>query len=269
MHSYDKKRFHSFQADASALGGFLDTPVSRLIPTAAPAALPAVGGFASARHEAFNLDGIISYSSARSWVTGSESQGDRSIGTVATAVVEDLNILDVVTANRVTAQVAVTIGEDGERLISLAGSGFEGLRIAGRDDALKANTALRRHSLEFGQILEAAREQTTRLIHGSKNLNDSDAHAWTVNRFGTATEPGADGHVLCSLVDDIEGGSENRCGHFIVLPGFGRFFFGELLVSRHAVQYVSLRAELGCAIGGTLGGPTAQVSGGTTGGPDR
>jgi hypothetical protein len=269
MHSYDKKRFHSFQADASALGGLLRTPVSRLIPTAAPAALPAAGGFASARHEAFNLDGIISYSSARSWVTGYESQEDRSIATVATAVVEDLNFLDVVTAKRVTAQVSVAIGEHGERLISLGGSGFEGLRIAGLDEPLKANGALRRPSLELGQILEAAREQSTRLIHGSKDLNDSDAHAWTVNRFGNAGEPGANGHVLCSLVDDIEGAGENRCGHFIVLPGFGRFFFGELLVSRHSVQYVSIRAELGCAVGGSLAGPTAQVSGGTTGGPDR
>jgi hypothetical protein len=269
MHTYEKKRFHSFQADASALGGYLETPVSRLIPTAAPAALPAVGGFASARHEAFNLDGLISFSSARSWVTGSESS-DKSFDTVATAVVEDLSILDVVTAKRVTAQVSVTIGEDGKRFISLAGSGFEGLRVAGHAEPLKANDALRRPGLEFGKILEAAREQATRLIHGSKNLNDSDAQAWTVNRFGTPADAGADGPALCSLVEDIAGGSaENRCGHFIVLPGFGRFFFGELWVSKYSVQYVSIRAELGCAIGGSLGGPTAQVSGGTTGGPDR
>ena len=92
MQSFTQKKFYSFRADASALGGFLEEPFEKNIPTLAPVSLSAVGGFATARSEAFNLDQIVSCSSAYTRVSGREHE-DGSVSILVASVVEDLNIL--------------------------------------------------------------------------------------------------------------------------------------------------------------------------------
>src|SRR5882724_5624908 len=122
------KGFYSFRADANALGGFLEKPFRQAIPTLAPVSLPAVGGFTTARSEAFTLDNIISCASAYSRVSGQENENG-SISILATAVVEGLNLLEVVEAERIVAQLSILIAKDGRLLkVSTAGSRFEGLR---------------------------------------------------------------------------------------------------------------------------------------------
>jgi hypothetical protein len=59
MQSFRQNRSYSFRVDANALGGFLEEPLRKIIPTVAPVSLPAVGGFATARSEGFNLDDIV------------------------------------------------------------------------------------------------------------------------------------------------------------------------------------------------------------------
>jgi hypothetical protein len=151
MQTYKQERFYSFRADANALGGFLKEPFEKTIPTLAPVSLPAVGGFATARSGAFNLDEVVSCSSAYSLVTGRESKSEDAISTLATAVVEDLNILEVVTAKRIVAQIAVTIPKKGERRISLAGSRIEGLRLAGRGIAATMAMSYRSRGRRFSK----------------------------------------------------------------------------------------------------------------------
>jgi hypothetical protein len=108
MQSLDKK-FYSFRADANALGGFLEKPFEKNIPTLAPVSLPAVGGFAMARSEAFTLDEIVTCSSAYTRVSGRENAKDGSVSILVTAVVEGLNLLEVVTARRIVAQVSIWV----------------------------------------------------------------------------------------------------------------------------------------------------------------
>src|SRR5262249_38425209 len=107
MLSPDRKyRPSSFWLDASALSGFVTEPFEKNIPTLLPSTLPQAGGFATARTGAFNLDELVSVSSAYTLVAA-RMEG-RSLVTLATAVVEDLNILQIVTARRVVAQLMVT-----------------------------------------------------------------------------------------------------------------------------------------------------------------
>ena len=143
MHSFKQRHFHAFRADATALGGFLRQPLQKSIPTLAPVCLPAAGGFASARSEAFNLDEVVSVSSAYTLVSGRESREEGAISTLVTAVVENLNILEVVTAKRIVAQISVTSPLDGgPQRISLGGSRFEKLRFLGRDASLTVNAGM-------------------------------------------------------------------------------------------------------------------------------
>ena len=58
--------------------------------------------------------------------------------------------------------------------------------------------------------------------------------------------------ALCSLVDGFPTGKPERPCHVVEIPGFGRFFFGELLVTPDSAQLVSIRADLGCPVTGQI-----------------
>jgi hypothetical protein len=159
MHSLGKK-FYSFRADANALGGYLKEPFEKNIPTLAPVSLPAVGGFAMARSEAFTLDEIITCSSAYTRVSGRE-HADGSVSILVTAAVEGLNLLEVVTARRVVAQVSISIPKDERPRISLTGSRFEGLQLAGRECRPRLNPRQEwmTHDPKSGNLLCSAFEE--------------------------------------------------------------------------------------------------------------
>jgi hypothetical protein len=266
MHSFHARRFHSFQADASALGGFLETPFQRPIPTAAAASLPPAGGLATARAAAFNFEDIVSYSSAYTLVTGKAVHGDDTIATQATAVVEDLNILEVVTAKRIVAQLSVISPPDGPKQISLAGTRFEDLRIGGRPVDLVLNERLQRPTSSFDDVDAAGQVQARGLVTAYERRG-GDASTWIKTRYGvTQAATGPNRRALCSLVDGVRApGPLESFGHVVELSGFGRIYLAELLVSRGAVQYVSVRAELGCPVTGMATGPSNNVSGGGAG----
>jgi hypothetical protein len=255
MQSFDRK-FYSFRADANALGGFLEEPFEKNIPTLAPVSLPPVGGFATARSEAFTLDEIVRCSSAYTRVSGRE-HADGSASILVTAAVEDLNLLEVVTARRVVAQVSILIPKEGPRQISLAGSRFEGLQLAGYECRPKLNPGLqqpasRGQALTGSDIDQVGRAQAESLIQGFQGRDDG-AYEWAQNRHEWRTRDPQSGSVLCSLVDGFEGADPTTsCGHVVEIPGFGRIILGELFVSPDAVQLVAIRAELGCPVKGKV-----------------
>ena len=80
----------------------------------------------------YRLESIISYSAAHTQVSGhrSKKHPDRFV-TLATSVVENLNVLNVVTADRVVAQISTThIPGQYSPEVTFLGTHFEGLRIA-------------------------------------------------------------------------------------------------------------------------------------------
>jgi hypothetical protein len=279
MQSFDNKKFYSYRADASALGGFLNEPLDKHIPTLAPVSLSAAGGFATARSGAFNLDEVVSCASAYTLVTGRETEG--SMSTLTTAVIEDLNILEVVAAKRIVAQIAVTVpngkGPNGKapRRISLAGSRFEGLWLAGRERVPTLNEALHQPDIGPGgnelpltweAIRAAGQPQADRLMGWYEGRGEG-AFEWAKSRHGwmTTSAPALEqgDPLLCSLVDGFEDcESDGHCGHIVEIPGFGRIILGELRVTPDSVQLVSIRAELGCPIRGMVTGPAAAGGGG-------
>jgi hypothetical protein len=262
MKSFDPKKLYSLRADANALGGFLEAPVARVLPTLAPVSLPPVGGFAMARSEAFTADEIISCSSAYTRVSGQECCEDGSASILVTAVIEDLNILEVVRADRIVTQLSIRLSDESPTLgFSVTGTAFEGLRIAGHECRAMLNEELQRpHDskvaggrLTWEQARQAGRVQGESLLNGFKDGSE-DAHGWVVSRHRrmTAEPPAAGGgYALASLVDRLEvaGGCRSH-GHIVEIPGFGQILLGELLVSCDAVQLIGIRAELCCPVPG-------------------
>src|SRR2546430_9166681 len=133
------RHFH-YHASGHALSGELTRPVQRVIEVQAGISLPSTGGVGSSRVENFRVDEVVSFKRAYSHVAGSvkEERGKEIYTTHATATVEGLNILDVVTADRIVARLSSSFEEPPpekpgpyEGKVLLVGSKFENLRIAG------------------------------------------------------------------------------------------------------------------------------------------
>jgi hypothetical protein len=258
MNSFDLKKLYSLRADANALGGYLEAPVAKVLQTLAPVSLPPVGGFATARSEAFTVDEIVSCSSAYTRVLGQECCTDGSSSILVTAVIEDLNILEVVSADRIVTQLSITLSDESAALgFAVTGTVFEGLRIAGHECHPILNQELQGAGaakaaggrLTWDEVRQAGRVQGETLL-GSFKDGSEDAHKWVVSRHRRMTaEPPASGggYALASLVDrlDVAGGCSSY-GHIVEIPGFGQILLGELVVSCDAVQLIGLRAQLGC-----------------------
>ncbi len=139
----EKSTSHYFHAEAHALTGRLKLPFVQDIKKQAfvklegqladlPDDVRAQRNYFSQHAKNFRLEGIISYSSAHTQVAGhaSDKQEGASV-TLATSVVEDLNVLNVVTADRVVAQISTThIPGEPAPHVTFLGTHFENLRIA-------------------------------------------------------------------------------------------------------------------------------------------
>ena len=267
MPSVSNKAFY-FHAHASSLGGALETPHKKVVPSQASVALPAVGGHATARTEAFNCDEIVSCKAAYTRVTGGQVEEDGSWSTLVTSVVEGLNILDAVEVERIVAQVSVEHPADGGNpTISLAGSHFDGMRLGGSDVSPALNPTFlgvgSADGIEWPIFQQIGRDQAVKMVQKAKAGKNAQ---WVLDRFDwmTAPKPKADACVLCSLVDGIDQPIPGRAfGHALEIPHFGRIFLGELLVCRTSIQLSMVRAELGCATTGHLNVAMAIGAGGT------
>jgi hypothetical protein len=134
---------HYFHAEAHALTGKLKLPFPQEIKKQAfvklegqladlPEEVRAQRSYFSQHAKNYRLEGIISYSGAHTQVSGHVSdKHDGASVTLATSVVEDLNVLNVVTADRVVAQISTThIPGQASPHVTFLGTHFENLRVA-------------------------------------------------------------------------------------------------------------------------------------------
>src|SRR5579871_3942903 len=96
---------YRYQASTSGLWGQIKEPFHEIIPVQASLSLPGSGGFATARVERFDFHGIVKCESIESLVSGSQS--GESYDSTATVTLTGLNILNVLTADKVVARIAV------------------------------------------------------------------------------------------------------------------------------------------------------------------
>ncbi|MFZ0662896.1 MAG: hypothetical protein WAM66_09410 [Acidobacteriaceae bacterium] len=273
----DARRVFYYSADASSLGGFIEGPFSCIIPAQASASLPSVGGYATVRTGAHDFKEIVSCRSAYTRVSGRMIEKDGPWSTLATAVVEGLNILEIVTVERLVAQVSVEHPRDGgPAVISFAGTRFEGFRLGGKNVCLALKPGLLpagaeadngRTGISWPALLQAGQEQARKLVQNIAQQSDRSAYDWALQRYGwmeSKHELQTDGCVLCSLVDGIEEAVPGRTfGHFVEIPDFGRIFLGELLVFPRSIQLNMIRAELGCNVQAQVSASTIRINGTT------
>lgn len=248
----DKTYFYS--ANGSGVGGQIQRPFNQIIPVQAASSLPITGGCGSSRVEDFRFEEILSFKAAYTHVCGSRNEKDGSFTTLVSATVEGLNILEVVTADRVVARLSLLHPpEDGEPRIIPLGSRFDNLRIAGGavDVELDVDMFCRLDTFE-GFKSQYSRDPEFRKIAGER-------YQWS-KQGGL---PESKGIIACSLVKNIRTAHPEvkQSGHVLLLPQFGRILLAEILLERYSRRLAMLRLEMGSTVQGTISVGTVEGNG--------
>ena len=217
---YAPKR-HIYKAESYALSGELTQPFSHVIKKTAFVKLSGEDeGWLSQKSSHYSVDGTVSFASAYNEVV--ESSNSEAWHTMATATLEKLNLLDVVTADRVVAKVWINVprDENNSPKVNFFGTRFENLRINGApvDPHLQAGV----------------------FAHDRTRLQKGEHRKGTL--AGTMRS-----NLPCSR-------------NSIVLPGLGTLFLCELLLDRDSYQLNMIRLAASSGYSGTITAVTCQAS---------
>jgi len=281
-------RHHSqyqYSAHAYAVSAEFERPSMHSMSPQASVVLAAHGGHGSQRTPGQNVHGLISFKEAYSEVGGSYDDCHNMHTTHAWAVLEGVNVADMLTADRVVARVAVYYKADGSQEASydFTGSYFENLRIAGHPIHVQLDTLSLHNQDTFTKVAEGHRNGTNdNLLLGSALMNmapgelenlEEEYHALTgvsniVNNWRGARP--AERHCYLfsganhlNLESEIGQTELEGYGSFICIPKFGVIRLGEITVRRHSRTLRMFRVQM-CSSG--HGGSDGPTSGGT-GGP--
>jgi hypothetical protein len=245
-----------YNAHGHALSGHIQRPFDQLIEVQAGASLPTIGGHGRSRVDNYQLHQFLSFKSGYSHVSGSQNKNDGSYTTLVTSTVEGLNILDVVTADRVVARLSShhTLQDDEPSIITL-GSKFDNLRIAG----CPVEVELDHEFFLRVDTFEAVRKELASNSDFRKIAEDPFQMGQSLK---LPNQPGA---VLCTLVKSMTTTCPGvkRKGHTFEVPQFGKIFVGEIIAQHSRRTLTMLRLELGSPVSGPI--MVSQVQGnGTT-----
>ena len=273
-------RTHTYHAEATVLEGHLRLPLTQEIKPQAHAKLPDEGGYIAQRAENYRLEGVISFRSAYTQVAGNRDvKPGHGWATLTTTAIEGLNVLDVLTADRVVGQIIT-----GHPLvgyvpsISFLGTRFENPRIAGHPVELNldldlfgakpANDAA--YTLDPAVVGRVSRQYDRIREH-------QDLPADLLERYNRLSSTlGSREAVKCSLVNHAAGAYPGLCfGHVITIPDFGKIILAKLTLTHEdfkqetgvpektTVRLTMIDLQLGCAIAGSVLIGTLSTNGGT------
>jgi hypothetical protein len=220
------EREHIYVAEAKVLSAELRTPLKRSIQPLAAIELSEKGGYEAREERNFRIEEVVSFRSGYTQVAGNKATLPcDGWATLATSVVEGLNILDVVTADRVVAQVRTVHPLVGYvPTVTFLGTRFENLRIAGHPvkldldlDIVGDKPANDAPYIQDADFLSRVARQYECL---GKDANLPVEIAERYNQLPLSSENGET--VECSLVNQAEGSYPGRsAGHVIRIPNFG------------------------------------------------
>ncbi len=274
-------RTHVYHAEAKILSGHLTLPLAQEIKPQAATKLPAEGGYFSQRAERFQLESVVSFRSAYTQVAGNRStKPGQGWTTLTTTAIEGLNVLDVVTADRIVGQ---TLSEHPLAgyvpTISFLGTRFENLRIAGHPVDLDLDLTI----LGAKPENDAAYSQHQGLIaRVSSQLERIGAHrdlpADLRERYNrlSSTLGSPQEEVECSVVNRAAGTFPGfSSGHVITVPDFGVIVLGKLTIKHEdfkpdsgvprktTVNLTMIDLIMGCVAAGRIPIGLTSTNGGT------
>ena len=271
-------RFHGF---AIGVAGQVTEPFSEHIEAQGATALSAIGGHGAARVSSFKRREFLQFDQLISSVSGTDCGCDSDELLAVTqlqASVEGLNILGIVTADRVVANLVSTYtdGSDGEPSVRLLGTRFENLRVAGipvhvdvatdvfdKYDTHRSLSDAYRTDREVRELIERVRVK--------ENSQDAPSRArrWFCKSGDSDELPATYGVTRVSLVRGLEVGKPGLAnwGHVIHVDGFGTIRLAEVEISKRTRVVNMIQIEFDCPFKGQMmclsvgdgGEPNGQV----------
>ncbi len=247
--------FH-YHACAHAFSARFTRPFEQQIDVQAASSLCVSGGHGCARVDNFRFREFISFKAGYTHVSGGFQDDDESNNTLVTSTLEGLNMLDVLTADRVVCRLYTKHPKGvAEGRITMHGSKFENLRICGHPANIDLDFALFENIQTFEQAQDAYSDE------------DSAFHRLAADPFKSGQvleKQGDDGVFLCSLVKgdiqvDYPGVEKSR--HSLYVPGFGTVYFAEVFMTHGQRTLTMLRFELGSSTSGSGSGGSGSTNG--------
>lgn len=277
------RRIHTYHGEADLFEMDLKTPFEEKVRPQAKVELYGSGeeNHYEFKHAGpFRLEGIASYQSGYTQVSGNRSlKHEGRYSTLTTSVVEGLNILDVLTADRVVAQISTAHPLDGAvPEVSFLGTRFENLRIAGHKIELDTNLDILGPTPVEDVSYFDNQSVLDRMAQQYENLGAADYFPdWACERYPRdqqkwriTDEMTTADFAHCSLVNRVHS-DQKSFGHVIDVPHFGKFFLGELRVKRapgkgleydaYTFHLTMVRMELGCSVSASGNTSTADSNG--------
>jgi hypothetical protein len=253
-----------YHAHGSAIGGTITQPFKADIDLNVATSLPIIGGFASAGTDAYQLNDVISFRSARTYVSGVQTD-DGAFNSVATCVVEGLNILHMITADTIVGRLSSKHVDGKPTEFLPLGSSFENLKIGGKLVEVDLNHDIflqnPTHAGLTKHFESGSRKKNTEKLRYSWGAANDDVPVALAK--GMMMDPGAGWHksngiLHTSVVKQVRTvGTSNSAGELpyayaFHIPHIGNVYLGEIFVSGDTKRLTMLRIELGCPYVGTL-----------------
>jgi hypothetical protein len=273
------ERYHLYHAEATTLEGELHLPFEQKVCSHTASKLNEHGGYVTQNADRFHLGGVITFRSSYTHVGGNrDSKPDHGWNTITTAVIEGLNVMEVVTADRVVAQISTDHPVEGYvPRVTFIGTRFDNLRIAGHPvktdfdrDILGPKPAKDASYTSDSAFIQRVSRQHER-IRGHQNLPDELATRY--NQLPTASANRES--IECSLVNQVEGSFPGHSyGHIIYVPDFGKIHLASMRIdhsdpndkgipTKTLICLTMLRLEMGCIGGGMLALGSGKTNGST------
>jgi hypothetical protein len=280
---------HDYHAEAHVLSGHLQRPVEQKIEQHAPVALKGRrSGHLTRLIEDVSIEGLISFKSGLSRVSGSTSLKHHGWVTLSTSIVEGLNVFEVITADRMVSQVSTEHPLENGHFphVTFLGTQFNNLRVSGFPVALTLNFGIcgkkpegDRSYLEDLPFLKSARKQTEEIAKADdlpKDVKDQyDERLARINELIEGKNGSHEPKVICSIVESIGKipiPGVRSFGHVLVIPDFGTVSLGEIEVGEkkydlsqerpsNYFELTIIKMKLGCVGTGTVTAGTTAANG--------
>jgi len=287
------KPSHDYHAEAHVLSGHLQRPIEQKIEPQAPLTLnDRRGGHLVRYADDVSVEGLISFTKGQTRVSGARSLKTNSWVTLSTSILEGLNILEVITADRVVSQVSTEHAYENGHVphVTFLGTQFTNLRVGGFPVTLTLSLGIcgdrpagDRSYLQDSGFLTRVKEQTESIANATglpKELKAKyDEKLAYINQListSGASDESSHDPITCSLVQsigDIPIPGLKKFGHVLVIPEFGSVALGEVEVGekmyaaspRPSVYFelTAIKTKLGCFADGAVNAGTSKSNGQT------
>lgn len=277
--SYPHSQFQ-YHASAYGLAAEIERPIKQSVHAQAATALSTGGGRGTERVDEFRVAPFVSFKAAYSEVGGSYDSCHNMHTTYASAVIEGLNVFDVVMADRVVSRMVIYSyglhGDESEPRYDITGSHFDNLRVAGHPIDVKLPTS-NIHNLDQYSKFEPEIQKDKFLTWGSKAPDDVEkledsyhalngmgdrARKWAKDK---ASRKGGAYRAAAAPEVQLSGTNLISFGNIICVPKFGIVRLAELVVHKDYRRLTMFNVQMCSGTYGGSSGGGSQGSGGMGG----